>query len=94
MLLMRNFGHVLGQTMKTHTGVIHGNMIELSDDPGLSDGQEVEIQVTSRKRKWRPGEGLQRCAGALADLWTEDDDQILAAIQKDRQNAGHREFAE
>ena len=74
--------------MKTHTGVIHGNIIQLSDDPGLPDGEEVEIQVTSRKRKWRPGDGLERCAGAMADHWTEDDDQILASIQEDRQGLG------
>ncbi len=80
--------------MKTHTGGIHGNFIELSDNPGLPDGEEVEIQVTTRTRNWRPGEGLERCAGAMADHWTEDDDQILAAIQEDRQNAVHCELAE
>ena len=85
---------IMGETMKRYTGVIHGNIIELSDDPGLPGGEEVEIQVTSRKREWRPGEGLERCAGAMADHWTEDDDQILAAIQEDRQNAVHRELAE
>ena len=85
---------IMGETMKRYTGVIHGNIIELSDDPGLPDGEEVEIQVTSKKREWRPGEGLERCAGAMADHWTEDDDQILAAIQEDRQNAVHRELAE
>ena len=80
--------------MKTHTGIIHGNIIELSENPGLPDGEEVEIQVTIAKRKWEAGEGLKRCAGALADNWTEDDDQILAELERDRLNATYRELPE
>ncbi|MDA1231697.1 MAG: hypothetical protein O2856_13065 [Planctomycetota bacterium] len=76
--------------MKTHTGVIHGNIIELSENPGLPDGEEVEIQVTPRRRR-QPGEGLRRCAGALAGDWSAMDDQILAELEQDRLNANHRE---
>jgi len=32
--------------------------------------------------KW--GEGLRRCAGALADDWTEQDDKILDEIYQSR----------
>jgi hypothetical protein len=31
---------------KTLHGKVHGRTIELDEDPGVVDGQEVEIQVT------------------------------------------------
>ena len=40
----------------------------------------------------RLGEGLQRCAGALAASWTDEDDQILAELQHARSQVTHREF--
>ncbi len=79
--------------MKTHTGIIHGNIIELSENPGLPDGEEVEIQITPRKRR-QPGEGLRHCARALSGDWLAMDDQILAELVQDRLNAGHRELPE
>jgi hypothetical protein len=68
-------------------GVAHGNTIELTEDLGIPDGQAVEVvvhAVTSPKSDW--GEGLRRCAGALADEWTEEDDRILEQIHQDRQD--------
>lgn len=79
--------------MKTHTGVIHGKIIELNENLGFPDGEVVEIQVTSKKQR-QPGEGLRRCAGALANDWSAMDDQILAEIERDRLNAVHREMPE
>jgi hypothetical protein len=32
--------------MKTINGTIHGRTIELAEDAGLDDGQEVRVQVT------------------------------------------------
>jgi hypothetical protein len=48
-------------------GVVHGRTIELDEDLGVAEGQEVELQVTivQPPRKW--GEGILRTAGALAD---------------------------
>jgi hypothetical protein len=48
-------------------GTIHGKTIELDEDPGAVDGQEVEVQVKviSPAKKW--GDGILRTAGALAD---------------------------
>ncbi len=81
--------------MKTLTGIVHGNTIELSTHPGLPDGEEVEIQVVAVKKHTRSnGEGLRRCAGALADTWTEEDDRILREIDSDRQSATYRELPE
>ncbi len=52
---------------KTVHGKIRGKAIELDEDLGVVDGQEVEVQVTIAQpaRKW--GDGILRTAGALAD---------------------------
>ena len=38
--------------------------------------------VPEQKLPW--GEGLRKCAGALADEWTEEDDRILEEIYQER----------
>ncbi len=70
--------------VKAAHGKVHGKTIELIEDLGLSEGQDVEVQVTVVTAPRHPGEGLQRCAGALAKEWTEEDDRILEEIHKDR----------
>ena len=71
--------------VRTTHGKVDGKTIELDEDLGLAEGQEVEIQVKliSPAKPW--GDGLRRCAGALADQWTEEDDRILEEIYLDRQ---------
>ena len=49
-----------GDSMKTLTGIIHGKTIELFENLGLPDGEEVEIHVTVGQRTRRPGAGLVR----------------------------------
>jgi hypothetical protein len=67
---------------KTLHGKVHGWTIELDEDPGVAEGQEVEVQmkVISPPKKW--GEGILRTAGALADdpYW----DGIMEEIHKAR----------
>jgi hypothetical protein len=48
-------------------GKVHGKTIELDEDLGVAEGQEVELQVkiVQPPKKW--GEGILRTAGALAD---------------------------
>ncbi len=48
-------------------GTIHGKTIELDEDLGAIEGQEVEVQVKviAPAKKW--GDGILRTAGALAD---------------------------
>jgi hypothetical protein len=66
---------------KTVFGTVRGNTIELNDNLGLPDGQQVEITIrptqTQKPGPW--GEGLRRCAGALAGIpgLDEDMDEIL-----------------
>jgi hypothetical protein len=65
-------------------GVIRCRTIELATDPGIEDGQMVEVVVRVIKKSKPWGEGIRRSAGAMADHWTEDDDRILEEIQRDR----------
>lgn len=75
-------------------GVVHGKTIELNEEPGMPDGQQVEVQVKplTDKRPW--GEGIRASAGALANSWTEEDDRILDEIYQDRKRDTGREIPE
>ncbi len=80
--------------LKALHGVVHGKSIELTEDLGLADGEQVEVVVKSRDRNGSWGEGLRRCAGALAAEWTDEDDRILRKINQDRKHDTRREVAE
>jgi hypothetical protein len=72
-----------GATMvKTLRGVIRGRTIELAEDPGVADGQQVEItlKIVPPARLW--GEGILRTAGVLADDPEWDD--IMEEIYRQR----------
>ena len=73
-------------------GVIHGKTIELITDPGLKEGQEVEITLRPMTKANTLGAGLQRCAGALADSWQAEDDSILEQIQDSRKRSTGRDM--
>ncbi|MGA2032564.1 MAG: hypothetical protein ABSG68_09925 [Thermoguttaceae bacterium] len=72
-------------------GVVHGNTIELSESPGVPDGQEVEVLVRAIEpaRTW--GEGILRSAGAAAVV--PGFDEVFAEIQRDRKASQFREPA-
>lgn len=72
---------------RTIHGKVHGRTIEVNEDLGLNDGQEVELQLrvlaeTPRK----PGEGFLRTEGALADdtEWDAIMDEIHQARKVER----------
>ena len=67
---------------QTLHGVIHGKTIELRNDPGLADGEEVRVVIESTVPSPKQGVRLARCAGALADdpYW----DDIMEEIQQSR----------
>jgi hypothetical protein len=49
---------------KTIHGKVHGRMIELDEDLGVAEGQEVEVQVRVISKIARtPGEGFLRTEG-------------------------------
>lgn len=68
--------------MKTVTGIIHGNTIQLKDAINLAEGMEVEVIIRPSTAKRQPGEGFLRTEGALADdlEW----DAIMDEIQQTR----------
>jgi len=67
---------------KTIHGRIHGKTIELDEDAGIAEGQEVEVTVkpTRNSRPW--GEGIKNSAGAWADY--PEMDEVMQQIQRDR----------
>jgi hypothetical protein len=78
---------------KTLHGRIHGRTIELDEDPGVAEGQEVEVQVRVLPKTGRkPGEGFLRTEGALADdpYW----DAIMEEIYQERKRDTRKEFLE
>jgi hypothetical protein len=77
-------------------GIVHGKTIELDQELGLADGEQVEVAIqitgaTSDAKPW--GEGLRRCAGALADEWTAEDDRILEEIHQDRKRDTRKDIS-
>ena len=73
-------------------GVVHGRTIELTEDMGLAEGQEVELSIRNvlGDPAPKPGEGLLRTEGALADdlHW----DAIMEEIYKERKIDPRREI--
>ena len=67
---------------KTIHGRIHGKTIELDEDLGVAEGQEVEVQVTVVQPAGKWGEGILRTAGALAN--DTEWDGIMEQIYQDR----------
>jgi hypothetical protein len=65
-------------------GTIRGRTIELTEDAGLAEGQEVEVSKRTFPdlTTWQPGEGLLRTEGALADdpHW----DAIMEEVYRER----------
>ncbi len=68
---------------KLARGVIHGRTIELDQDIGLNEGEEVEVRVSivSEAKTW--GEGILRSAGGWVDH--PEMDAVMEQIQRERQ---------
>ena len=67
---------------KTIHGKARGHMIELDEDLGVADGQDVEVTVRTVSSPQKPGDGLLRTEGALVDDPEWDD--IMADIHQAR----------
>jgi len=67
---------------KTVYGVVHGRTIELDEDLGVFEGQEVEVQVKLVTKNDTWGEGIRRSAGG----WNDHPEMgaIMDKIQQDR----------
>lgn len=73
----------MSETKTSIKGVVHGKSIELEDDAGLPDGQDVNvtIQLTPKDESLAPGEGLRRSFGA----WAEDAEELDRYLEWNRQ---------
>lgn len=87
---------------RTTLGKVHGRTIQLDEDLGVPEGQQVEVQVRiigSRKQLpgpppgWREGGG-KSTAGLLADCCSEEDDRVLEQIHADRKQERRRGIPE
>ncbi len=74
-------------------GVVRGRTVELAEDLGVADGQQVEITIKTVVSPVSWGEGLRRCAGAFAADWTDEDDRILEEIQRERKRETRKEIS-
>ena len=75
--------------VKTVHGIVHGKTIELAEDLGVAEGQQVEIQVRVIHKTTRmTGEGFLRTEGALADdtEWDGIMEEIHQARKPDRRH--------
>ena len=59
-------------------GVVHGKTIELAEEPGLPDGQQVTVilQAAAVEPAAAQGEGLRRAFASWADEGAELDDYL------------------
>jgi hypothetical protein len=69
-------------------GVVHGKVIELEDEPGLPDGQEVSVTLQPvPPADSGAREALRRAAGA----WAGDDEELARYLEWNRlQRKGSR----
>ena len=69
---------------KTIHGIVHGKNIELDEEPGVAEGEEVEVTIRTISDTALPrrGEGLRRTEGALAD--DNEWDAIMHEIYRSR----------
>jgi hypothetical protein len=67
---------------KVIEGVVHGRTIELLDDPGVGDGQRVQVVLSLPSSAGAWGEGIRRTAGSLAN--DPDWDAIMAEVHEGR----------
>lgn len=76
-------------------GVIHGKTIELNENPGLLDGEEIEVTLRLRRPSAEPMSGVPgdrpTAAGMLAHL-PADVDEELEAVIRERQGGSFREI--
>lgn len=76
---------------KTTPGVIHGKTIVLDAEPGLADGQRVDVTVRPTIDPEERRRRLDALAGALADR-PDSDWEVLDALVAERSQWPHREL--
>ena len=70
-------------------GVIHGKTIELATDPGIADGQRVEVTIRTVPAPDARIEAILRTSGSMAD--DPDFEAIMEQIGRERHATHFRE---
>ena len=70
-------------------GRIRGRFLELDEDTGMVDGEEVDVLLTPVKAERLWGQGILRSAGALSD--EPDFDAVFNAVAESRRAASYRD---
>jgi hypothetical protein len=78
--------------VKQIQGVIHGKTIEMDQDPGIAEGQRVDVKVRVSSTAGRWGEGILRSAGIAAEA--PGFDEAFEQVQRDRELATMRNVDE
>jgi hypothetical protein len=76
----------------TRQGIIRGKIIELSESIPLPDGQKLVVSITEAPIEQVSAAGNRYPPGSRALNWTEQDDQILAELYRQRQADTGREI--
>lgn len=63
-------------------GKVHGKIIELDEDPGVAEGQEVEVEMRLVQPKAKWGDGIRRSAGGWANH--PELDAVMEKIHQER----------
>jgi hypothetical protein len=75
-------------------GVIHGNIIELQNNPGFQEGQKVDVILKAVFPQQDSGKEPRHPPGSRTLNWTEQDDRILAELYRQRRADTGREIPE
>ena len=63
-------------SFRPRQGIVHRKTIELAVDPGLQDGEVVEVVIRRVKEPRTRGEGIRTTAGALGRMPPNADDEF------------------
>ncbi len=82
--------------MKTLRGVIHGKAIELTEDSGLPEGQEVKVTVEPLAREESAPSGALEALKRAAGGWCDDPEGLEQYLEwnRRRRKIQPREIAE
>ncbi len=58
-------------------GTVQGNSIMVDENLGIKNGEKVEFKLVRKLPAKVDLAGFIRSAGAMADEWTDEDDEIL-----------------
>jgi hypothetical protein len=73
----------MGNQGKVLKGVVHGKLIELEREPGLPEGQRVDVTIepSELREPLSPGDGIRKSAGA----WADDPAELDKFLERNRQ---------